>query len=157
MFKKPETNGRLHVGARSLHVRSWRGGLSPAPRAARSAGQGFLLSDLTASPSSELRALAREVSSNTINNMLFLPSCPEIGDIVFDLSSVGSFSSRFVANGLGAGSLRRYASLSQLGYYMFLAKLTVHFFRPENEVNRPVLGPVPFRDRLRAAIQVLRG
>lgn len=121
------------------------------------ASYGYTLSDLEASPSAELRTLCRDAQRNTINNLLYLPSIPEAGNVVFDLSWLGTFSSEFVATSIASGAVQRYASLSQLGFYLFLAKLTVHFLRPETGVSRPPLGTLSVLDRLLLAARIVRG
>jgi hypothetical protein len=100
---------------------------------------------------------ADAVERNTIDHLFFLPAVPGAGDLVFDLSIVSSYSSRFVAQALNVGTIRPYASLSQFGFYLFIAKLTVHLLRPETEVDRPAVGRSDLRDRFKAALRILRG
>jgi len=121
------------------------------------AAYGYSLSDLQRPPSAGLRTLSRDAQQNTINNLLFLPSAPRAGNLVFDLSWLGAFSSQFVTTAVASGAVQRYASLSQLGFYLFLAKLTVHFLRPETGVSRPPLGSMSAFDRLVLAARILRG
>jgi hypothetical protein len=76
------------------------------------------------------------VKSNCLFSLLFLPGVPGLGDRVIDLSIVQAVSTGFVRRGMAAGAIARRAQLSQLGYYLFLSKLTVHLLRPETEELR---------------------
>jgi len=97
------------------------------------------------------------VANNCVTNLLFLPAAPGAGDLVCDLSTVLTASRPFLERGLADGSLQRFAALSPFGYYLFLSKLSLHYLRPEVEVERP-MPPKPSRlDRLREAIHMLIG
>lgn len=76
---------------------------------------------------------ASSIRANIIFNLFYLPDVPELGGQVVDMSLVQSISTHWLRAGLIDGSLRRYAGFSQLGYYFFLSKLTVHLLRPETE------------------------
>jgi len=97
------------------------------------------------------------VANNLVTNLLFLPAVPGAGDLVGDLSTVLTVSRLFLERGLVDGTIRRYSAFSPFGYYVFLSKLSLHYLRPEEEVERP-MPPRPTRlDRIREAVRVLRG
>ena len=70
--------------------------------------------------------------SNCIFNLMFLPWVGADGrGIVNDLSWIQTHSRASIMNGLRCGVIRKVASLSDIGFYLLLAKLTVHLLRPE--------------------------
>lgn len=85
----------------------------------------------------EMRSLRR----NEKFNLLYLPGVPNRGDLVVDLSICNTVPRHLLTGDdegdEGTEEIPRIASLSQLGYYFFLSKLTVHLMRPEaEEVDR---------------------
>ena len=97
------------------------------------------------------------VANNLVTNLLFLPAVPGAGDLVGDLSTVVTVSRHFLERGLADGTIHRYSALSPFGYYVFLSKLSLHYLRPEEDVERP-MPPRPTRlDRIREAVRVLTG
>ena len=97
------------------------------------------------------------VANNLVTNLLFLPAVPGAGDLVGDLSTVLAVSRLFLERGIADGSVHRYSALSPFGYYVFLSKLSLHYLRPEEKVERS-MPPRPTRlDRIRAAIRMLTG
>lgn len=72
--------------------------------------------------------------SNCIFNLMFLPWVGADGrGIVTDLSWVQTHSRASIISTLRSGAIRKVASLSNIGFYLLLAKLTVHLLRPETE------------------------
>ncbi len=70
--------------------------------------------------------------SNCIFNLLYLPLLGSDGKgLVADLSLLQSHSRAFVTGSLLQGSVTKVSSLSQLGFYLLLAKVTIHLMRPE--------------------------
>lgn len=89
--------------------------------------------------------LERGLSAGTVDSirrnenfgMLFLPEIPGIGDLVFDLARSHSVSRAFLQQKIETGEAHKHVSLSQLGYYFFLMKMTVFYLRPESgDVSR---------------------
>ena len=79
-----------------------------------------------------------DVRSNCIFNLIYLPLIgPEEKGLVVDLSLLQSHSREFVSRTLVQGAARKICSLSDWGFYLLLAKLSVHLMRPETaDVNR---------------------
>ncbi len=72
------------------------------------------------------------VRANCIFNLLYIPLLGEDGlGFVCDLSLLQSHSRAFVSRSLHQGTARKLCSLSQWGFYLLLAKLTIHLMRPE--------------------------
>lgn len=71
------------------------------------------------------------VKSNQIYRLLYFPD-PLIEEYVVDLSLLNSFSRVMFENKLREGKFSKIMSLNDLGYYLFLCKLTVHLMRPED-------------------------
>jgi hypothetical protein len=76
----------------------------------------------------------QSIKNNTITDMIYLPNIPFLkGDYIAQLDMACSISSEYVHK---VQSTRERSSLSQKGYYYFMAKLSLHLTRPENDVNR---------------------
>jgi hypothetical protein len=71
------------------------------------------------------------LKKNRIYKLLYFPGY-RYDDYVVDLSLVSSFSKVLINKLLENEIIKKEASLSDFGYYLFLSKLTVHFMRPEN-------------------------
>lgn len=76
----------------------------------------------------------RDIKSNVISDMLYLPSVPALGgSYIAQFDRACSVSSAYVHKQLLS---QKRSSFSQRGYYFFMAKLSLHLTRPENEVKR---------------------
>lgn len=113
---------------------------------------GYPLKDLASQSQSSFLA---DVVRNKIEHLLFLPEVPANSDTVFDLSLCSSFETSYLSTELAAGRISRAASLSQFGFYLFTAKLTVHLLRPDPDVRRTPPREAGLLLRLKAAWQVL--
>lgn len=85
-------------------------------------------------------AMIDSIKHNQCYSALYLSDYP-ISDEYVDLEMINTISREAFVSSLEDGKVRRIASLTQVGYYMFLCKLTVFLMRPEDvEVNsdRPV-------------------
>ena len=78
------------------------------------------------------------IRSNRIFNLLYLPLLgPNQQGLIADLSLLQSHSRSFISSSLIKGTSRKICSLSEWGFYLLLAKLSVHLLRPEAaEVTR---------------------
>jgi hypothetical protein len=82
-------------------------------------------------------ALVEPVTHNQIAHLMYLEEVPNLGNRVVDLSMVQTLSASYLRNALGDQRCFRRGRFAQLGYFVFLAKLTVHLMRPETkEVSR---------------------
>lgn len=79
-----------------------------------------------------------DIRNNTYFPTLFLGSVPHMGDQVVDFGTIQSVRRSVVQRGLESGAIVRRASLTQLGYYFVIAKLTIRWLRaqPEDEGRR---------------------
>jgi len=76
----------------------------------------------------------RDIKGNTLTDILYLPNVPSLqGSYIAQLDTACSISSEYVHSVIA--TLNR-SSLSQKGYYYFMAKLSLHLTRPENDVER---------------------
>jgi len=84
-----------------------------------------------------------DLKENVITSKFYISSPPGYEmDYVIDLSLICSVDTQYLQRGLQKGTLKKMASLSDNGYYYFLAKLTLHLMRPESdEIKREVLIP----------------
>ena len=70
--------------------------------------------------------------NNCILNLLYLPMIGDDGrGIVADLSWIQAHRRDWVVSALQRGQIRKLYSLSDIGFYLLLAKLTLHLLRPE--------------------------
>jgi hypothetical protein len=103
------------------------------------------------------RDFVSAVASNLVTHMFFLPAAPGIGDMVCDLTNVWTASRPFLEREIASGAIHRFAALSPFGYYLFLSKLSLHYLRPEVDVER-LMPAAPGRlARVREALRILKG
>lgn len=57
----------------------------------------------------------------------------EFHDYVVDFGLMNSYSTKLIGQSIESKKLNKIASLNDIGYYLFLCKLTVHFLRPEDK------------------------
>lgn len=75
------------------------------------------------------------IENNRTYRLFYLPD-PEIKSDVVDLSLISTFPKKLIHELILHGKIEKIGSLNQLGYYMFLCKLTIHLMRPEDtELN----------------------
>ena len=79
-----------------------------------------------------------DVKANRIYDILYIPSKYPIDDLVIFLDRMTSVDPKLLQLKLGKGDSKRILSLSQIGFYFFLIKLTYHFARYEDrkEIKR---------------------
>jgi len=76
----------------------------------------------------------QSIKDNTVTDIIYLPNIPFLkGNYIAQLDMACSISSEYVHNIIQE---QERSSLSQKGYYYFMAKLSLHLTRPENDVNR---------------------
>lgn len=63
-----------------------------------------------------------------LNNSSIPDNC-----LVVDLSMITSFSKKLIQNRVSVGLMEKQFSLTLIGYYLLLLKLTVHLLRPEDQ------------------------
>ena len=72
-----------------------------------------------------------DLRNNTLFQTFFLRDVPGMGDQVVDLGTVQSFRRSVIFRDLQNGTVVRYSSFTQLGYYFLMAKMTVRWLRPQ--------------------------
>ena len=76
------------------------------------------------------------IKRNRTFRLFYIPD-PETKDLLIDFSLLTTLSRTTFQSLLQKGMVHRVAALSQIGYYMFICKLTVFFMRPEDaQVNK---------------------
>ena len=80
----------------------------------------------------------KDVRENKITDILYIPGKNGINDSVVLLDMITSFDPKLLSAMIEKESTKRILTLSQIGYYFFLIKLTYHFARYEDkdEVKR---------------------
>jgi hypothetical protein len=101
-----------------------------------------------------------DIRRNTVFGLIYLPGLPGIGDTIVDLGRVQSIRRSVFEEDLRAGKTKRHASLTTLGYYFLIAKLTVRFLRPQpsDEIRGDASPPLGQRinDVARAILGLIR-
>jgi hypothetical protein len=89
-----------------------------------------------------------DIKNNTFFGAFYLNSVPTHGEIVVDFGILQSLRRSILEARLAQGRTRRISSFTNLGYYFFVAKLTVRFLRPQplDEIRHDSVPP--FTDRL---------
>ncbi len=72
-----------------------------------------------------------ELKKNKIFSLMYLPE-NLLEDYVVDFSGVSTYDKKLIMDGLERGKLHRICSLSQIGLYFFVIKLTVFLMRKED-------------------------
>ena len=77
-----------------------------------------------------------EIKSNLFYDLIYYPD-EKLADRVVDFGLLTSFSRELFADAISKGKIKKIASLSNIGYYLLLSKITVYLMRPESdEVTR---------------------
>lgn len=74
----------------------------------------------------------RELMGNKIYDYMYIPE-NKMKNYFINFSGVNTYSKKLIVNGISSGRLKRECSLSQIGFYLFIIKLTVFFMRSEDE------------------------
>jgi hypothetical protein len=78
------------------------------------------------------------IKNNVITSLLYLPATNSTPAFVGDLAWVSTMTEKSVKALINRRTIKRAYSLTTQGYYYLLAKLTLHWMRPEgSDVNRP--------------------
>lgn len=92
----------------------------------------FSDNQLTGYSKTQWESFIESVKANRITDILYLPGYGEIDDFVVLLDRIYSIDSKVLDIRVKKGTTTKILSLSQVGYYFFLIKLTYHFARYEN-------------------------
>ncbi len=81
---------------------------------------------------------------NTIFRLFYVQGVPTIGDTVVDFDVTQTTRRALIVQGVETDSIRRVSSFTDYGYWLLVAKMTVHSLRPPapdevREVSRPGL------------------
>ena len=100
---------------------------------------------------------AGNIKAQYIYEQYFLPEHGSRPALVADLSQVQSVRIDHIHAGLANRTFKRVDTLSNLGHWHLLSKLTVHFLRPQpqDEVRYPSIPAVG--DRMRYAVSAIPG
>ncbi len=82
-------------------------------------------------PVEKLKIDKNTIKKNTIYDLIYFPDY-KMDDYVVDLSIINTYSTKLINKLLEQDKIKKTASLSDFGYYLFLSKLTIHFMRPED-------------------------
>lgn len=74
----------------------------------------------------------KDLRNNKIFDYMYIPE-NKIKDYFIDFSRVNTYDKRLILNEISNGKIERICSLSQLGFYFFIVKLTVFLMRKEDD------------------------
>jgi hypothetical protein len=74
---------------------------------------------------------AASIRANEITTLFYLPALVNQEAVVIDFRFAQPFAKQRVAEKLNAGTIHRTRSFTDEGWYLLLAKLTLHFLRPQ--------------------------
>ena len=72
-----------------------------------------------------------ELKKNRIIDYMYIPDA-DMDNRFIDFEIMNTFSKEIIINGLKSGRITRLASFNQVGYYLFIIKLTVYLMRRED-------------------------
>lgn len=75
-----------------------------------------------------------ELKKNKVIDYMYIPDGTLI-DMFVNFEIMNTFSKELIINGINNGTIKRIASLNQIGYYFFVIKLTVYLMRKEDAVT----------------------
>ena len=73
----------------------------------------------------------RELKANRIFNYMYLPE-NVMNNYFTDFSKINTYNKNLIVKGIDSGKIKRLFSLSQIGFYLFIIKLTVFLMRKED-------------------------
>lgn len=73
----------------------------------------------------------KDLKNNVIYDYMYIPD-HKFADSFVDFETMNSISIDIIRKGIDENKIRRLGSLSQLGYYLLIMKLTIFLFRPED-------------------------
>lgn len=91
-----------------------------------------LLNIVPVLPLSDFDGNKTELKKNKIYSyMYFSENC--LKDYFIDFSKVNTYNKELISKGIDEGRIKRVASLNQMGFYLFIIKLTVFLMRKEDD------------------------
>jgi hypothetical protein len=91
---------------------------------------------------------ANSIKRQEVTELYYLPAHGTRSSMVADLAQLQSRRAAGVLSGIADGSLHRVDSLTQLGHYHFIAKLTIHLLRPQSLDEIRYQSAAPLVDRM---------
>lgn len=82
-------------------------------------------------PLSEFEGNKNDLMKNVIFDFMYIPDT-KMSDSFISFDIMNSYSKKLIYDGIVNGKINRIASLNQLGYYLFIIKLTVYLMRKED-------------------------
>lgn len=82
-------------------------------------------------PIDEFEGNIIELKKNKVVDFMYIPD-GKMADMFIDFEIMNTFSKKMICEGIKKGIIRRLASLSQIGYYLLIIKLTIYLMRRED-------------------------
>jgi hypothetical protein len=95
-----------------------------------------------------------QIRRNRFYELMYLAGVPTKGDVIVDLATVQTVPTSRIRDQLAENNLTRISSFTPIGYYFFVAKLTVHFLRAREDDE--VRNPPPVRGLFRRAVATVK-
>lgn len=100
---------------------------------------------------------AGAIGKNEVFDLYYMPPHRSRSAAVADFAQVQSMRAERILIGIAAGSYLRTDSLTMLGYYHFVLKLSMHYLRPQSAQERRFECAVPLRERAFYAAKAILG
>lgn len=84
---------------------------------------------------------ASSIEVNEISNRFYLPRSGRRAALVVDFSVIQAFRSDYIRAAITANTVRKIESFTVLGWWLLIAKLALHFLRPEKDNPRGAAVP----------------
>jgi hypothetical protein len=91
---------------------------------------------------------AREIRRNEVFDIYYMPPHQGRPPLIADLAQVQAMRAGRVLAGIASGAYRRTETLTTLGYYHFVLKLTLHYLRPQSAEELRYTCKAPLVERL---------
>jgi hypothetical protein len=95
---------------------------------------------------------ANSIRANEITTLFYLPPLLSSDALVVDFRLMQPFVTERVAAKVASGEWKRVRSFTHVGWYLFLAKLTLHFLRPQREQEARAVSAPEVSERIRYAL-----
>jgi hypothetical protein len=94
---------------------------------------------------------ASSIRANEVTGLFFLPPVRNREALVADFRTPSALRTATVRSSLERGECTRICSFTEIGWYLFITKLTLHFLRPQLDEKRGIAQP-ELRERLLYAL-----
>ncbi|MHB8280581.1 MAG: hypothetical protein ACYDIA_23490 [Candidatus Humimicrobiaceae bacterium] len=82
----------------------------------------------------KIKSTIYNIKKNLIYRYFYIPKCFGNSECVVDFSRICTYQKKYLYKKIQESTSKKLLSLTQLGYYLFILKLTIHLLRAESEI-----------------------